>query len=81
MNETDVVNAEIMLQDRTVVDQMQDELMALIKAWADRGISPGDSAQLLAATSHVMLVKLTDCSLGQLIALIVKQWEKHDGRL
>ncbi len=63
-----------------LIDQMQDELISLITAWADRGVSPSESAQLIAATAHLMLIKMTDCTLGELVKLLVKQWGTHGGK-
>lgn len=74
-------STEILVHDKAVVDQMHEELIALVNAWSDRGIPPSDTAQFLAAVSHVMLLRLTECSLGQLISLLVRQWERHNGKL
>lgn len=61
---------------RAEIDQMQDDLVAMVKAWADRGIHPTDSAMLLMATSHVMVHKFTDLELDQVIVAITHQWSK-----
>lgn len=60
---------------------MQDDLFALIKAWEDRGVPPSDSAQMLTAVGQMMMIRLDLCTLGQLVAILAKQWERHGGRM
>ena len=62
------------------IQQVEDDLVALVKAWADRGIPPSQSCQILASTSHKMIVDFTDASFGALVALMAKQWEACGGR-
>lgn len=60
--------------------QMQDEVLALITAWADRGISADESAMILAGTVHSTLAQL-GYSLGQIVALLADGWRKTNGKL
>ncbi len=79
--ETDVeVEHDSPLCDPAVVSALQDEIIAMVKAWADRGIPPSDSAQFIAATGHVMLARFGS-TLGQVIVLLAEQWTKHGGTL
>lgn len=63
---------------RPEIDGMQTDLIALMKAWTDRGIHPADSAVLLMATSQVMVKKFTNLALENIIAALRKQWETAD---
>lgn len=60
------------------VDKMQDDVIALIQAWQDRGISLEDCAQLLTTVGHEMLIRL-DCSFGEMVIGAARQWEDRDG--
>lgn len=64
-----------------VIDQMHEEVFALISAWIDRGISPADCAVFLTGTSHMLLMQLTDCKLSEVIEALTEQWNKHGGKL
>jgi hypothetical protein len=66
--------------EQTVIDQMQDELVGLISAWADRGIAPSDAALMLAGTSHMLLVKLNDLTFGEFTQIAMEGWKKNGGR-
>lgn len=70
MNE---INSESLLQ-------MQDEVVGLVTAWADRGIGPQEAAMILAANTHMILGEL-GFSLGQIVTVLVKGWEKKNGKL
>lgn len=63
------------------LDQLQDELVGLLRAWVDRGIPVEDASMLLAATGHTMIVEYTKLSFGQLVEMILKQWKKHNGKI
>lgn len=63
-----------------LVPQLQEEIVALITAWADRGISPSESAQVLSGFSHMLLAKL-GYSLGEVTRVLAKSWENHNGKL
>jgi hypothetical protein len=60
--------------------QLQDEVIALVSAWADRGISPEEAAMVVAANAHMMLAKF-GFSLGQIVAVMADGWRKSNGKL
>lgn len=62
------------------VAQLQDDIVALVTAWADRGIAPSESAMVLAGMSHTMLAKL-GYSLGEVTTLLAEGWKRHNGKL
>jgi len=67
------------IKNQAVLDQMQEELTALMQAWCDRGITPSDCAQVVAATGHVMLA-VGGFSLAGLITQAARQWDRHGGK-
>lgn len=62
------------------IDQMQDDVIALIQAWQDRGITLEDCALLLTTVGHEMLIRL-DCSFGELIMGAANQWKDRGGNV
>jgi len=62
------------------VAQLQNEVVALVTAWADRGISPQESAMVLAAISHALLAKL-GFALSQITPMMETSWRVHNGKL
>ncbi len=62
------------------VPTLQNEVMSLISGWADRGVSPKESAMVLAGMSHALLAKL-GFTLGELIPKLVDGWRGHNGKL
>jgi hypothetical protein len=66
-------------EDPAQIELMQDELISLMGAWADRGFTPAESAMYLAGVSHLMLAR-AGYSLAEFIDLLRQQWEKHDGK-
>ena len=68
------------MSEKFDVGQLQDEVVALVTAWADRGISPSESAVVLAGMSHALLCKL-GYSLDEVNSLLVKAWEVNRGKL
>jgi hypothetical protein len=62
------------------VKELQGEVMALVTAWADRGIPPSDSAIVLAGMGHSLLSKL-GFTLGQVVSLIAEGWKRGNGKL
>lgn len=63
------------------IDQLQDELISLLVAWADRGIPPADSCMLLGATSHMMIMQFTDYKFSEFMEIAKAQWVKNGGKL
>lgn len=59
------------------VDQMQDELLALVEAWSDRGIPPSDASMMIAGTSHLMIMKFSDLTFEEMVEMMREQWDKH----
>lgn len=59
----------------TLVDatQCQEEIIQMITAWADRGLSPAESAELIAGTSHAMLAHL-GYELEEVVDKIRRSW-------
>jgi hypothetical protein len=66
--------------DSEMLSQMQTEVFALIEAWGDRGIDPGEAAMVVAANAHMVLARL-GFSLGQLVSVISDGWRKSNGKL
>ena len=62
------------------VSELQEEVMALITAWADRGLTPRESASMLAGMSHAILAKL-GVTLGELVFHTTTKWKDHNGKL
>lgn len=62
------------------VEQLQDEVVSLITAWADRGVSPSESAMVLAGLSNMLLAKL-GYSLGEFIVIVADGWRRNNGKL
>jgi hypothetical protein len=62
------------------IEKYQGEVIALITAWVDRGLSPGESAMIISAVAHAALAKC-GFTLGQLIKVVVDGWEQHNGKL
>lgn len=62
------------------VKQLQTELIALVEAWADRGIAPSESAMIIVANGHMLLAKL-GFSLGQIVSLLSDSWRSNNGRI
>lgn len=62
------------------IDKMQDDVIALIQAWQDRGIELESCAQLLTTVGHEMLIRL-DYSFGDLVMGAASQWRNRDGVL
>ena len=60
--------------------QCQDEVLALVTAWADRGIAPDEAAMVLAANAHMVLARL-GFSLGQIVSVMTDGWRKSNGKL
>ena len=60
---------------------MQDEIVAMILAWADRGVPPSDSALMIAGMAHAMIAKFDTMTLAEFVAIIRADWESNGGRL
>lgn len=69
-----------LMDDEAVRQQMQNEVCALLAAWGDRGVTPGEGVNFLMATAHLLTCTFGG-SLGQVVFLAAKQWEKFGGRL
>lgn len=54
--------------------QLQDEVFALLSAWLDRGLSPEESAMVLAANAHSTLAEL-GFSLKEIVELLARGWD------
>lgn len=67
-------------EDKELVRQLQDEVLALVTAWADRGVSPAESAMILTSNGHAILAKL-GFSLGELVSLMTDGWKRNNGKL
>lgn len=63
------------------LEQMQDESLALIGAWMDRGVSPTASAMILAAVITRVLVEMKVVTLSDLLDTITDGWNKCNGKL
>jgi hypothetical protein len=61
-------------------DQMQNDVIALIEAWQDRGIDLEKCAILITGVGHTMLIRL-DYSFGDLVMGASEQWKDKDGVL
>ncbi len=72
--------SESSISDPDVVDKIQDDIVAMFKAWEDRGITPQDACQVLTATG-LGLLACFGFSLGSVVILVTQQWEKNDGQL
>lgn len=60
------------------VDQMQDDLVALLKAWSDRGIHPHMAAEFITGTGH-MLLRSFGCPLHKIIETLTESWLANGG--
>ncbi len=60
------------------LDDMQADVVALLKAWEDRGIPQTQGAQVLCANAHLTLLAF-GARLGQVVRLLTQQWELHNG--
>lgn len=66
--------------DQAVLDEMQVDLAKLVEAWTDRGITPGEMGQVMAASGNLFML-LSGASLSQVIDVLVVQWTKRGGKL
>lgn len=62
------------------INQMQDEIIAMLKAWEDRGIPPADGAVMFASVSHLMLATMTQMKFDDLVGVMRDRWVKHGGQ-
>ena len=65
-----------LLRDPAAMDQMHDEALALVTAWADRGSSPLASAIVLAGFSHAVLHDL-GVELLDVLNMVIRSWDKR----
>lgn len=61
------------------ITQMQEEAYALIGAWMDRGVSPTESAMILAAVANSVLAKM-GISLSDYTKVVTDGWTKSNGK-
>ena len=66
--------------DPEVVSAMQDDLIALIRAWTDRGIRPHEGGTIMAAMGHMILLRC-DFSMGDVVKLLCERWTAAGGKL
>ncbi len=57
---------------------MQNDVLALMEAWVDRGVPPGDSAVMLAGMSHAFVREFTDLQFSELMTMAREHWNKAD---
>lgn len=69
------------MEDSEAVGKLQEEALALMMAWADRGYSPGESAMVLSGVAHMILAKTRVISLSQLVEIMTDGWSRHNGKL
>lgn len=69
----------VMNIDGQTLDQLQDEVFALLSAWVDRGITPHESAQVLAGMGH-MILSQTGTTFSELVAVLEESWRKYNGK-
>lgn len=74
MNDEDIDLAT----DGSARSQCDDEVIALIKAWQDRGIPVVDSAIFMSARANMMLA-MSSFSLVDIIKVIREQWMAMGG--
>lgn len=70
---------EKLCADKEFVGQMQDELLALLMAWVDRGITIGDAAILTMGGACAIISSQKVLTLGQAVSIMVTRWEDLGG--
>lgn len=66
--------------DPSVLAAMQVDLAKLVEAWTDRGITPGEMGQVMAASGNLFML-LSGATLGQVVDALAVQWTKRGGKL
>lgn len=62
------------------IEQMKEEVFALIGAWMDRGVSPTFSAMVLASQAHSVLVEM-GVPLSKFLETVTDAWKRSNGKL
>lgn len=66
--------------DEELAARLQEEAIALITAWVDRGVTPQEATMVLAGLSHMLLAKL-GFSLGTVTTMLSDGWRRQNGKL
>lgn len=62
------------------VRNAQEELYALVLAWADRGLTFTESTMIVAATAHKLLA-MTEFKLEDVVQMVSDAWMKNGGKV